>query len=41
MKDMTLAQLRASTGETALELGAREDGALLDLGVPPELVILI
>lgn len=36
---MTLAQLRARTGEPALELLAREDDAPLDPGVPPELVM--
>ncbi|KAL2816426.1 kinase-like domain-containing protein [Aspergillus cavernicola] len=41
MKNMTPEQLRARTGEPATELVVREDGAPLDPGVPPEVVIPI
>ncbi|KAL2864090.1 kinase-like domain-containing protein [Aspergillus lucknowensis] len=41
MRNMTRDQLRARTGEPAKELVVREDGAPLDPGVPPELVIPI
>ncbi|KKK18005.1 putative srpk [Aspergillus rambellii] len=41
MRNMTPEQLLARTGEPAKELVVREDGAPLDPGVPPELVILI
>lgn len=41
MKNMTLEQLRGRTGEPAMEAVVREDGAPLDPGVPPELVIPI
>lgn len=41
MKNMTLEQLRARTGEPAKELVVREDGLPLDPGVPSELVIPI
>ncbi|KUL83884.1 hypothetical protein ZTR_06863 [Talaromyces verruculosus] len=41
MKNLTLEQLRARTGEPAKEFVVREDGLPLDPGVPSELVIPI
>lgn len=39
MRDMTLEQLHARTGEPAKELVIREDGAPLDPGVPSEAIV--